>query len=104
MRPIMRHTALTACLALAWYCLPASGAPATPENKPTPAAQEHFEKHVRPMLVEKCIGCHGPQKQRGGLRLDSRKAVLDGGDSGPALVPRPPGQTLLPKVAPRHGA
>jgi len=46
-----------------------------------------FETHVRPVLVEKCIGCHGDQKQSGGLRLDSRDAMLKGGDSGAAMIP-----------------
>ncbi len=58
---------------------------------PLPAAaqdQEHFfETHVRPVLVEKCVGCHGAQKQSGGLRLDSRDAMLKGGESGAALIP-----------------
>ncbi|MEJ7594971.1 MAG: PSD1 and planctomycete cytochrome C domain-containing protein [Planctomycetaceae bacterium] len=46
-----------------------------------------FESHIRPVLVEKCIGCHGDQKQSGGLRLDSRDAMLKGGDSGAAMIP-----------------
>ena len=59
--------------------------------QPCPVAgqdESHFfETHVRPVLVEKCIGCHGDQKQSGGLRLDSRDAMLKGGDSGAALIP-----------------
>ncbi|MDX2037183.1 MAG: PSD1 and planctomycete cytochrome C domain-containing protein [Isosphaeraceae bacterium] len=54
------------------------------------SAREHverFEKEVRPILVARCLGCHGPEKQKGGLRLDSRAAVMSGGDSGPAVVP-----------------
>ncbi|MHC5540251.1 c-type cytochrome domain-containing protein, partial [Singulisphaera rosea] len=48
-----------------------------------PAAQvEFFEKQIRPVLVERCQSCHGPEKQKGGLRLDSRAALLAGGDSG----------------------
>ncbi|MDA7916249.1 DUF1553 domain-containing protein [Verrucomicrobia bacterium] len=43
---------------------------------------EHFEKYIRPLLLEKCIDCHGAKKQKGGLRLDSREAMLIGGDSG----------------------
>ena len=48
---------------------------------------EHFEKHVRPLLAEKCFNCHGVKKQESGLRLDSRKAMLKGGENGPVLVP-----------------
>ena len=46
-----------------------------------------FEKRVRPVLVEHCHMCHGPDKQEGGLRLDSFDAMVTGGDSGPAIVP-----------------
>ena len=45
-----------------------------------------FEKQVRPLLVKHCIKCHGPRKQEGGLRLDSREAILKGGETGPAVV------------------
>jgi len=54
--------------------------------EPTPEQVEFFEKHVRPVLVAKCFSCHGPNQQKGGLRLDSRAALLAGGDSGPAIV------------------
>ncbi|MFO0843762.1 MAG: PSD1 and planctomycete cytochrome C domain-containing protein [Gemmataceae bacterium] len=57
-------------------------------------ADEAFETRVRPVLVEHCQGCHGPKKQMGGLRLDSREALLKGGDSGPAL------ERLVPAI--RH--
>jgi hypothetical protein len=52
-----------------------------------PAAVELFERSVRPVLVERCGQCHGDKKQWAGLRLDSRAALLAGGDSGPAIVP-----------------
>jgi mono/diheme cytochrome c family protein len=57
--------------------------------------ERHFELHVRPLLVKHCAACHGPDKQEGGLRLDSRLAMLDGGDSGAALVPGDPDGSLL---------
>ena len=47
----------------------------------------HFEQRIRPLLIANCIDCHGPDKQKGGLRLDSRSGWQTGGDSGPALVP-----------------
>jgi hypothetical protein len=50
-------------------------------------SEEHFEKHIRPLLLEHCIKCHGPEKQKGGLRLDSAAGWKVGGDSGPAIVP-----------------
>ncbi len=54
-----------------------------------------FEKHIRPLLATRCLECHGPQKQEGDLRLDTREAMLRGGDSGPAIVPGNPDQSLV---------
>lgn len=57
---------------------------------------EFFEKRIRPVLVEHCYRCHSQEKrQRGGLHLDSRAAMLKGGDSGPALVPGDPEKSRL---------
>ena len=47
-----------------------------------PERERFFEQQVRPILVEKCLGCHGAEKQQGGLRLDSAEAFAKGGDSG----------------------
>jgi mono/diheme cytochrome c family protein len=56
---------------------------------------ETFEKQIRPLLVENCSKCHGSEKQKGGLRLDSRKSLVEGGESGPAVVPGHPNKSLL---------
>ena len=69
--------------------------PARPPDLATREASEFFESRIRPILVERCIGCHGPKKQSSGLRLDSREAVLKGGDSGPAVVPGNLEESLL---------
>jgi len=58
-------------------------------------AIEFFEARVRPILAESCLKCHGQRKQSSGLRLDSRAAVLRGGDSGPAIVAGKPEESLL---------
>jgi hypothetical protein len=58
-------------------------------------AIDFFEKSVRPVLIESCQKCHGPQKQSSELRLDSREAILKGGLSGPAVVPGKPDESLL---------
>jgi mono/diheme cytochrome c family protein len=50
-----------------------------------PAANDLASK-AQALLAERCISCHGPEKQKGGLRLDSREGLLAGGDSGPAVV------------------
>ena len=46
-----------------------------------------FARDVRPIFAKHCVSCHGPDKQRGGLRLDSASAARQGGNSGPAVVP-----------------
>ena len=62
--------------------------------------QDFFESRVRPVLSTHCFECHG-HKVKGGLKLDSREAALAGGDSGPALVPGKPKESLLLKAV-RH--
>src|SRR3954451_1973115 len=56
-----------------------------------------FESKVRPLLVRDCYGCHGPNVKTafGNLRLSSRENILKGGDSGPAVVPGKPDDSLL---------
>ena len=49
------------------------------------AAKVDFAKEILPTFQE-CIKCHGPEKQKGKLRLDSRDAALKGGKTGPAFV------------------
>src|SRR5437762_3132640 len=47
-----------------------------------------FEKQIRPIFIKRCFECHGPDKQKSGLRLDRRADALKGGKSGkPLLVP-----------------
>ena len=45
-----------------------------------------FEVKVRPILIAKCLECHGSEKPKAGLKLDSRQGILNGGESGPAAV------------------
>lgn len=60
---------------------------------------EFFEKRVRPLLMDKCLECHSADKKvKGGLRLDLREGWAVGGDSGPALVPGKPEESLLIKA------
>ncbi|WP_406697920.1 PSD1 and planctomycete cytochrome C domain-containing protein [Singulisphaera sp. Ch08] len=64
-------------------------------GEPTPEQVKFFETEVRPLLAASCLKCHGPEKQKGGLRLDSKAAILAGGESGPAVVSGKPGESLL---------
>jgi hypothetical protein len=63
----------------------------------------YFENEVRPLLVKSCFRCHGPTKQQGSLRLDSRAAILQGGDSGPAAVANKPADSLFLKALKHDG-
>ena len=55
----------------------------------------HFQQRVLPLLQARCISCHGTEKQKGKLRLDSRDALLKGGENGPAIVVGDPEKSLL---------
>jgi hypothetical protein len=61
---------------------------------------EFFEKKVRPVLAQHCYSCHSARakKLRGGLALDSREGLRRGGESGPAVVPGRPDDSLLLKA------
>src|SRR6185312_4585660 len=63
-----------------------------------------FVKHVRPLLQEKCAGCHGPALQSNGLRLTSRDALLMGGKRGPAIVPGEASRSLIVSALEQSGA
>jgi hypothetical protein len=58
---------------------------------------EFFERKIRPVLVEHCYECHSAsaKKLKGGLLLDSRAGVVNGGDNGPAITPGQPEASLL---------
>src|SRR6266536_5981798 len=83
------------CFCGAWSVgLGAAGADAPKLSR---SETEFFETRIRPVLVDNCYKCHsqGAEKIKGGLLLDTRDAVLKGGDSGPAIVPGNPGKSLL---------
>jgi len=92
MRSILGAVVLVAViLQPAWAEQPA-------EKRPTGAALAFFETKVRPVLVKHCYSCHSAEAAKGGLRLDSRKAIRAGGDRGPAVVPGDPDASWLLKA------
>ena len=78
----------------------ASAAPVVTADE---VAARFFEEKIRPTLAEQCYDCHGPTSGKGKakLRVDSREALLRGGESGPAIVPGEPDRSLL-LLAIRH--
>jgi len=61
------------------------------------AKLEFFEKKIRPVLVEHCYECHSSESKtlQGGLSLETAQGLAQGGDSGPALVPKKSEQSLI---------
>lgn len=68
-------------------------AASAPQVSPEQAA--FFETKVRPVFVEYCFKCHGDGKHKGNLQLDGLAHLLAGGDSGPAIVPGQPAESVL---------
>src|SRR5262245_38014843 len=84
MKCLLRRTlaAVLGSVALVWTV---SAGAAEPPKRFTAEELQLFEKDVRPVLQSRCWKCHGEEKSRGGLRLDSREAALKGGDNGPVV-------------------
>jgi hypothetical protein len=77
-------------LFLVGCCCAAAGA-----EEPDAKGIEFFEKNIRPILVQHCFECHADKDTKGGLRLDSREGWRIGGDTGPAIEPGKPDESLL---------
>ena len=86
-------------LILSMLLLTLAANPAQPADKPadSPARIAYFEKHVRPLLIRRCFSCHSATAKppKGGLRLDSRRGWQTGGESGTAIRPGRPDDSLL---------
>jgi len=68
------------------------------QSEPTPEQTAFFEQHIQPILANHCYDCHSTATSSDGqLRLDDRNAVLQGGKSGPAIIPGNPDESLLIK-------
>src|SRR5262249_23469106 len=74
-----------------------------PPSTAGPQATEFFEKRVRPILAENCFSCHGEKKQKAGLRLDSREALLKGSETGPVVRPGNPSESALIRAVRQDG-
>ena len=75
--------------------------PVVAQNEPRSPPADSFYKDIFPLLRAKCIQCHGPDEQEGDLRLDTRAALLKGGEHGPAISQDDPGKSLLLRAV-RH--
>ena len=59
---------------------------AAPAEAPSPGPVDYV-RDVKPILAQNCVKCHGPDRRRNGLRLDTAAAARKGGDAGPAVTP-----------------
>lgn len=85
---------------IAWLLLGATACSAVAqEQEVVPsdprAASDFFETRIRPILIERCVSCHGSEKQWAELRLDHAAGAKRGGESGPVLVPGKPSESEL---------
>ncbi len=91
---------LTAASAMFLFGWPSEQADSQESPTFNAASVEFFQTKVKPLLEARCFECHGPEAKtlKGGLSLTSRAALLRGGDSGAAVVPGKPGESLLIKA------
>ena len=75
---------------------PAVTASGPKASTPTPAVD--YLRDVKPLLAKRCVACHGALQQKNGLRLDTAASMRRGGESGPAIVPGKPAESLLIQV------
>lgn len=90
-RAAMRHIAIvsmfTSIALVAWK---------TPVPAVPPSVPADYHNEVRPIFDRYCVRCHGPDRQQADLRLDTRRGILRGGVTGPAVIPGDPdGSPLL---------
>lgn len=93
---------MNAAISAGGVLLTAAWLVASPPNAAANEADQLFETKIRPVLAVTCFRCHGDPKVSGELRVDSRDALLKGGESGPAIVPGKPDASLLIRAIGRH--
>lgn len=89
----LKHGILLAVLMIILFGVPANAQVTKDDSRKL----EFFENRIRPVLIKHCFPCHSGESDeiKGGLRVDSRPALIRGGDSGTAIVPFQPDKSLL---------
>ena len=85
-------------LGVCWIILvPVLTFAAEPDSLPAPVTRRvEFTTEIQPILRQRCLGCHGPEAQMSGFRVDVRERLIAGGDFGePAVIPGKSGDSLL---------
>lgn len=99
--PMLRRCLIRLCAAVPLFCLPSlcqQPAGFSPEQV------RFFEMKIRPLLHDQCVTCHSNDKMTSGLSLESRQAILAGGNRGPIVHPGKPDQSKLIEVVEYQGA
>src|SRR4051794_32118862 len=65
------------------------------DDAPDNAGAQHFDRTIAPLLARRCLDCHNPTDQKGGLDLTSASTAKAGGDSGAVVEPGLPEESLL---------
>src|SRR6266508_1931446 len=87
----MRNATVTLALALTFILAKSPAA-----DDPAGSAAVSFRKDIAPILVKKCVTCHGPEKSKGAYRLDTFELLLRSGESkSPAILPGKPEESQL---------
>ncbi len=94
-------------LVLAGSAALCGAAPKADVSKLPPASAKspvQFTEDIKPIFDKSCVRCHGPEKPKAALRLDSLKGALTGSEHGKVLQPGKPTESLLLIAVARIGA
>lgn len=79
---------------------PHAAEPSVTDLPPASTERVDFMRDIQPIFASRCTSCHGPEKQKNGLRLDEKAAALAGGESGPIFeVGNSAASRLIQRVA-----
>jgi mono/diheme cytochrome c family protein len=90
MKSLTLTAAITSVLALSLFSASAADEKAMDASKLPPASTQTgvtYDKDIKPIFEKSCFKCHGAEKQKSKLRLDSLEAAIKGGENGPDIIP-----------------
>ncbi|MFM8250635.1 MAG: PSD1 and planctomycete cytochrome C domain-containing protein [Planctomycetota bacterium] len=92
-------------LVASFVCLPVLVTPLLADDATDRKGLQFFESRIRPVLVAECYGCHSQKagNPKAGLLVDSRQGLRQGGESGAAVVPGNPDDSLLMEALRHEG-
>ena len=99
-RSLVLALTVTASAAMVLFARSSHAVSSTP---PDAASPQFYTEHVQPILQSNCYRCHAGLNHRGGLQLDTRAALMHGGEDGAVIIPGHPEQSLLVKLIRHEG-